>query len=59
MLWHQLTDLSQLQHLKEISQEQSGKLRAVLIFKHSTRCSISNMALNRLESKWKDTDDIP
>ena len=59
MLWHQLTNLGQLQHIKEISQEQSGKSRAVLIFKHSTRCNISAMALSRLENKWQDTEAVP
>jgi bacillithiol system protein YtxJ len=50
MVWHQLTDLSQIHHILEISREQSGSVRTVLIFKHSTRCSISKMALSRLES---------
>lgn len=56
MLWHQLTDLSQLQLIKHIS-EQSAT-RAVLIFKHSGRCGISSMALNRLESKWADNEQV-
>ncbi len=59
MLWHQLTDLSQLEHLKRNSEEQSGIIRAVLIFKHSTRCNISSMALSRFENKWQDTESIP
>ena len=28
------------------------------IFKHSTRCSISSMAKNRLESKWDINENI-
>lgn len=28
----------------------------VFIFKHSTRCSISTMALNRLERQWNEKD---
>jgi bacillithiol system protein YtxJ len=28
----------------------------VLIFKHSTRCSISSTALNRLERAWRPED---
>ncbi|WP_421874592.1 bacillithiol system redox-active protein YtxJ [Marinoscillum sp.] len=47
MNWKQLTDLSQLEEITEIS-----KKRPVLIFKHSTRCSISAASLNRLERKW-------
>lgn len=49
MNWIVLTSLSQLPEIDELSKNQ-----LVLIFKHSTRCSISNMALNRLESKWKE-----
>ncbi len=29
----------------------------VLVFKHSTRCSISNTALNRLDRKWQAADN--
>lgn len=57
MLWRELTDLSQLEAIINIS-EQSAKELTVLVFKHSTRCSTSSMALNRLESKWKDDDKI-
>lgn len=44
MNWEQLTEESQLDAIKEQS-----KTQPVVIFKHSTRCSISSMALNRLE----------
>ncbi len=47
MNWKELTDISQLQNLKSESTHQP-----VLIFKHSTRCSVSSMALNRLERSW-------
>lgn len=57
MLWHKLSDISQLQDIKDLSKEQH--ISAVLLFKHSTRCSISSMALNRLESKWNDDEQIP
>jgi len=50
MNWQQLTDLQQLEELKEAS-----FLTPVLFFKHSTRCSISIMALNRFEREWKNT----
>lgn len=39
----QLTELDTLSHTKP-----------VLILKHSTRCSISSAALNRLERNWKN-----
>lgn len=34
-------------------------VRAVAVFKHSTRCSISSMVLNRLERDWENTPEIP
>ena len=49
MNWYQLTDMQQLEELKEAS-----FLEPVLFFKHSTRCSISVMALNRFEREWDD-----
>ena len=58
MLWHKLTDISQLQDIINLSKEQSTNGLTVLIFKHSTRCSISSMALNRLETKWIDNENI-
>lgn len=58
MLWHLLSDRSQLNALINISKEQSAQGLTVLIFKHSTRCSISSMALSRLESKWEQNDLI-
>ena len=51
MNWYQLTDLQQLEELKEASFHEP-----VLFFKHSTRCSISVMALNRFEREWDDFD---
>jgi len=44
MNWIQLTQTEQLQQIKQQSFTQPQ-----VIFKHSTRCSISSMALNRLE----------
>lgn len=35
--------------------EESNTQR-VLIFKHSTRCSISSMALNRMERSWNESE---
>jgi bacillithiol system protein YtxJ len=59
MLWHKLTDISQLNDLINLSKEQSTNGLAFLVFKHSTRCSISSMALNRLETKWVENEQIP
>ena len=58
MLWQALTQHSQLQDIIHISQQPDSH-RAVVIFKHSTRCSISSMALNRFEMKWKDDPSVP
>jgi len=44
MNWIPLTELDQLDYIKRQSFESPQ-----VIFKHSTRCSISSMALNRLE----------
>ena len=44
MNWIELTDEGQLQQINEDSTKQP-----VIIFKHSTRCSISSMAKSRLE----------
>ncbi|WP_373511972.1 bacillithiol system redox-active protein YtxJ [Persicitalea sp.] len=51
MNWHQLTQTSQLEEIKEESQR-----HPVLIFKHSTRCNISATAKARFERKWKDEE---
>ena len=45
--WNHLNELNQLESLKKESQQQP-----VLIYKHSTRCGISGMALDRLERSW-------
>lgn len=44
MNWIEITDEAQLTNVKDLS-----KAKPQLIFKHSTRCSISSMAKSRLE----------
>lgn len=51
MDWIKLENSSQLEEIKRISAE-----KPVLIFKHSTRCSISSMAFDRLSRNWKQED---
>jgi len=51
MIWQELTDIVQLDQLTDESREV-----AVGIFKHSTRCSISATALDRLERNWAKTE---
>lgn len=53
MNWNTLTSLDQLATLTEESFQQP-----VIIFKHSTRCSISRATLDRLERNWKN-EDLP
>ena len=51
MNWNNLTQAAQLNQID--LESNAGK---VFIFKHSTRCSISSAALNRLERKWDEQD---
>lgn len=53
MNWNRLTNADQLDQLIA---ESAGQ--PVLIFKHSTTCSISAMALSRLERNWSDAAGI-
>lgn len=49
--WTPLRSLADLEQAKAFSATQK-----VLIFKHSTRCSISSAALSRLERSWNDSE---
>ncbi|MCL6259005.1 bacillithiol system redox-active protein YtxJ [Aquiflexum sp. TKW24L] len=51
MDWNKLESLAQLDEIREMSDE-----KPVLIFKHSTRCSISSIAWDRLKRNWKVED---
>jgi bacillithiol system protein YtxJ len=52
MNWQQLTTENTLQDLIKVSET-----KKVLIFKHSTRCSISAMVLSRIERDWETTEN--
>jgi len=52
--WIILTDLGQLNEIIDLSNE-----KPVLIFKHSTRCSISRFALKQFENDYNLEDKIP
>lgn len=55
MEWNQLADQDQLKEIGELSQQ-----RPVLIYKHSTRCSLSSMVKERLEEDWDlDSKSMP
>lgn len=51
MNWSKLHDPQQLQTIKQESAQQP-----ILIYKHSTTCSISRATLDRLERNWKDEE---
>ncbi len=50
--WSALTTVAQLDEIKDLSKE-----NAVVIFKHSTRCSISSSAMNRVERAANDHNE--
>ncbi len=51
--WKLLTDLAQLDEINEES-----NVKPVMIFKHSTRCSVSRMALRHFENDFDLEDTI-
>jgi bacillithiol system protein YtxJ len=51
--WNPLTDLGQLNEIME-----SSITKPVVIFKHSTRCSISRMALKQFENEFVLEDKV-
>lgn len=50
--WTNLDEVTQLDELIQSSYEQP-----VLLFKHSTRCSISSMVKRRIENEWSIESD--
>ena len=54
MNWVNLKSLEEFDKILQLSQG-----LPVLIFKHSTRCSISSMALSRLEREWESDYSNP
>lgn len=52
MEWIELRDVKELEEIRQESHEQP-----VVIFKHSTSCPISGMAINRLERSW-DSEEM-
>lgn len=53
MNWTKLTSESQLKDIIANTEQPA------IIFKHSTRCSISATALSRLERSWKEDEVAP
>ena len=51
MKWSELRSANQIDVIREESKE-----NPILIFKYSSRCSISRMALDRLERNWNESD---
>jgi bacillithiol system protein YtxJ len=50
--WRLLTDLGQLNELIELSHQQP-----IIIFKHSTRCSISRFVLKSFENEYEFSEE--
>lgn len=57
MDWLSLTTEKQLEEIDKLSY--TSEIKGILLFKHSTRCSISSMALSRLERSLKVSDSLP
>ncbi len=53
MKWNRLCTLEQLESLHQASQRQP-----IVIFKHSTRCSISAFAKKRFEAGWSVEESV-
>jgi bacillithiol system protein YtxJ len=51
--WNNLTDLGQLNEIFTLSND-----KPVAIFKHSTRCSVSRMALRQFENEFDLSDKV-
>jgi len=51
--WIQLESIEQLHEIAKTTEE-----KPILLFKHSTRCGISSMALNSFEGAWSTEDEL-
>ena len=51
MNWNKLESEKELENIKKASKNQP-----VIIFKHSTRCPVSQMALSWFERSWKEEE---
>src|SRR5690554_982227 len=51
--WTKLNSVEELKQAVDNTHNLTG-----VFFKHSTRCSISSMALSRFESQWEENDDF-
>ncbi|MDB4835537.1 bacillithiol system redox-active protein YtxJ [Cyclobacteriaceae bacterium] len=54
MNWNIITSVEDLDKIDQLSTS-----NPVLIFKHSTRCPTSSMALSRVERNWNDSTPTP
>lgn len=52
-----MIQLSDIRQLDEIVENSHTLKKGVLIFKHSTRCSISGMAYNRFTRNWNENSE--
>ena len=49
--WKKLESAGQIEDLRQVSND-----KPVVVFKHSTRCSISGMVLSRLQREWNEEE---
>lgn len=49
MNWKPLTQQNEIEEI-----DKQSEATPILIFKHSTRCAISSVALSRIEREWKN-----
>ncbi len=56
MNWLMLVDENQLADIYKLSFNPANK--GILLFKHSTRCSVSSMALDRLDRSWNVSSEL-
>lgn len=57
MNWKKIESEEEINELLSLSQ--SSETLGVIIFKHSPRCSISNLAKMRLQSGWSFGEEVP
>jgi bacillithiol system protein YtxJ len=57
MNWLPLIAEEQLMEIDLLTER--SDIKAAILFKHSTRCATSSMALDRLERSWNENNEIP
>lgn len=53
MIWNEISSIDDVESIRQLSHT-----KYCIIFKHSTRCSISTMTLSKFERHWNEDSDI-